>query len=170
MAGYENSTKTKSRSTRNNSKRWPPYEHDAVDIFGEEDPLHVIRAPSLQPLQFDEDGMDRLPKFLREPPRGLRKQYLPLSLKRALYALTEWSEGPETPQIQKITPMFPSLDRLPYQIRSRLRAKIHPNATLAIIFLLWALLVFFDVSELMPPPILEGYGSAKHISCMQQAW
>ena len=145
-------------------------EDDAEDEYDEHHPLHTTDVHSFQRLDIDqENGADPLPKFLREPSHKSLRRYLPRSLERLLFPVIDWSAGPERPQTQKIIPAFGTLQHTSTFIRDRFTNNQRQAAFCSAV-LLWAILIFSGVRRSSRSLHVDGYGVAKPITCMQQAW
>lgn len=82
-----------------------------------------------------------------------------------------WLAGPQPPQIQKITPILPSVQRAPINLLHRLLPKPRQRATLLAIFLVSWLLTFSLPLLLSSRPAHDASGNpAINIACTDTLW
>ncbi|KAI4180455.1 MAG: hypothetical protein L6R41_007232 [Letrouitia leprolyta] len=60
-----------------------------------------------------------IPVWLRESSKSFHWNWVPFRLRQFARAVAAWTKGPDPPQIQKITPFFPSLQQAPVRLLAR---------------------------------------------------
>ena len=118
-----------------------------------------------------EDGHLPLPVWLRESSKSYHWKWVPVRLRQAARAVAKWSKGPNPPQIQKITPFFPSLQEAPVKfIDKHLPKRRHKVGLLAFFYFCWLLTFLLVLSHSAKAGNIEGYGKPQSIWCGASFW
>jgi len=116
-------------------------------------------------------GRHTLPVWLRESSNTFRWKWVPVRVRQAARAIAQWSNGPDPPQIQKITPFFPSIqEALPKFIDKHLPRRTHKAALLAFFYTCWLLTFTLVLNHSAKAGNIEGYGKPQSIWCGASFW
>ena len=130
-------------------------------------PLMQVRSasPDTQPRRLP------LPVWMRESSKSFHWKWVPLPLRNAARFLASWSKGPDPPQIQKITPIFPSIQEAPLKLVDRyLPKRKHQAAVLAFVFFSWILTFSLILHHSATSGNIRGYGTSQNIWCGASYW
>lgn len=112
-----------------------------------------------------------VPVWLRESSNAFHWKWVPVRIRQASRAVIKWSKGPDPPQIQKITPFFPSIQEfLPKIIDTYLPKKRHKAALLAFFYFCWLLTFTLVLAHSTKAGNIEGYGKPQPIWCGASFW
>ena len=129
----------------------------------------VVRSRSSSP--FEESRNLPLPVWLRESSKTFHWRWVPVWARQATRAVVAWSKGPDPPQIQKITPFFPSVQEAPAKfIDKRLPKRRHKAALLAFFYFCWLLTFILVLNHSAKAGNIEGYGQPQSIWCGATFW
>ena len=129
-------------------------------------PMH-IRSDSPGP----PSGHLPLPLWLRESSKSFHWRWVPLPLRKAARVIGAWSKGPDPPQIQKITPFFPSVQELPVRFISKYFPRtIHKAGLLLFFYFCWLLTFSLVLNHSATAGYIKGYGKPSPIWCGASYW
>lgn len=112
-----------------------------------------------------------VPVWLTESSKTFHWRWVPVRVRQAVRAVIKWSNGPDPPQIQKITPFFPSIQEfLPKVIDTYLPKKRHKAALLAFFYFCWLLTFSLVLAHSTKAGNIEGYGKPQSIWCGASFW
>ena len=112
-----------------------------------------------------------LPVWMRESSKSFRWKWVPLPIRNAGRSVASWSKGPDPPQIQKITPIFPSIQEAPIRLVDRyLPNRKQKAALLAFFFFTWILTFSLILHHSATSGNIEGYGTPQNIWCGASYW
>lgn len=112
-----------------------------------------------------------LPVWLRESSKSFHWRWVPVRVRQAARATIAWSKGPDPPQIQKITPFFPSIQEAPARlIHKHLPKRSHKAALLAIFYFCWLLTFTLILVHSARAGDIKGYGQPQPIWCGASFW
>lgn len=130
-------------------------------------PLMQVRSASPE----SQHRRHPLPVWMRESSKSFHWKWVPLPVRNAARFLAAWSKGPDPPQIQKITPIFPSIQEAPIKLVDRyLPKRKHKAALLAFVLLSWTLIFSLTLHHSATSGKIEGYGTPQNIWCGASYW
>ena len=122
----------------------------------------------------DSEAGDRqlpLPVWLRESSKSFHWRWVPVRIRQAARAVVAWSKGPDPPEIQKITPLFPSIQTAPAKFIERyLPQRKHKLALLGMFYICWLLTFSLVLNRSEKAGIIRGYGKPQSIWCGASFW
>ena len=134
-------------------------------------------TPSLSDMHLQSGGSlagDRhlpIPVWLRESSHSFRWRWVPVRLRQAARAVTEWSKGPDPPQTQKISPFLPFIQEAPCRLIERhFPKRRHKLALLAFFYFSWLLTFTLVLNHSATAGNIEGYGQPQSIWCGASFW
>ena len=117
------------------------------------------------------DGQSPLPVWLRESSKSFLWGWVPVPVRRTARAVVAWSKGPDPPQIQKITPLFPLIQEAPVRLIDQyLPKRKHKAALLAFFYFCWLLTFILVLNHSAQAGNIEGYGQPQPIWCGASFW
>lgn len=138
-----------------------------ASISGNSD-MHVRSA---SPQEENGNGNFPLPVWLRESSKSFHWKWVPVRVRQAARAVVAWSNGPDPPQIQRITPFLPSVQEAPVRfIEKHLPKKRHKTALLAFFYFSWLLTFILVLNHSAKAGNIEGYGKPLSIWCGASFW
>lgn len=112
-----------------------------------------------------------LPVWMRESSKSFHWKWVPLPVRNAARFVASWSKGPDPPQIQKITPIFPSVQEAPIKLVDRyLSERKHKGALLAFVLFTWTLTFSLVLHHSATSGDIKGYGRPQKIWCGASYW
>ena len=121
--------------------------------------------------QVEQNGTLPLPVWLRESSKTFHWRWVPFRVRQAARAVVAWSKGPEPPQIQRITPFFPSIQEAPVKfIDKHLPKRRHKATLLAFFYFCWLLTFILVLNHSAKAGNIEGYGKPQSIWCGATFW
>lgn len=130
-------------------------------------PLMQVRSasPGTQPRRVP------LPVWMRESSKTFHWTWVPLPVRNTARFLSSWSRGPNPPQIQKITPIFPSIQEAPIRLVNRyLPNKKQKALLLAFVLFSWTLAFSLTLHHSATSGEIKGYGTPQNIWCGASYW
>ncbi|KAL8740671.1 MAG: hypothetical protein Q9190_006650 [Brigantiaea leucoxantha] len=143
---------------------------------GEEAPEPSTGASSMQVRSRSgsdegEDGRAPLPIWMRESSKSFRWRWVPLRIRKAARSIAMWSKGPDPPQIQKISPFFPSIQEAPARIIDKyFPKKRHKAGLFAFFYFCWVLTFSLVLHHSASAGNIKGYGKPRPVSCTASYW
>lgn len=111
-----------------------------------------------------------LPIWLRES-KSFHWRWVPVRIRQAARVVKAWCEGPDPPQIQKITPFFPWIQEAPVRlIDTYLPKRRQKAALLAFFYFSWLLTFTLVLNHSAQAGDIEGYGKPQPIWCGASLW
>ncbi|MCJ1397627.1 hypothetical protein MMC11_000823 [Xylographa trunciseda] len=118
-----------------------------------------------------ERGRISLPVWMRESSRSFHWKWVPLPIRHLARSAAAWSKGPDPPQIQKITPLFPFVQEMPLRlVEILLPGKIHKAWALITFYAAWLLIFVLVLHHSASSGEIEGYGQPARIWCGANFW
>lgn len=112
-----------------------------------------------------------IPVWLRESSKSFHWNWVPFRLRQFARAVAAWTKGPDPPQIQKITPFFPSLQQAPVRLLARyFPGKAQKAGLLATFLFCWFLTFSLVLHHSASAGNIKGYGQPKPIWCGASYW
>lgn len=112
-----------------------------------------------------------VPVWMRESSKAFRWTWVPLPVRNTARFLSSWSRGPDPPQIQKITPIFPSTQEAPIRLVNRyLPKRKHKALLLAFVLFSWTLAFSLTLHHSATSGEIKGYGTPQNIWCGASYW
>jgi hypothetical protein len=112
-----------------------------------------------------------LPVWMRESSKSFHWKWVPLPLRRVARDIAAWSKGPDPPQIQKIRPFFPLVQKAPIELLDRFfPTKKHKAALLVFFYFCWLLTFSLVLHHSATAGVIEGYGQPSPIWCGAGYW
>jgi len=112
-----------------------------------------------------------IPLWLHESSKSFHWRWVPLHLRKVAWRVAKWSKGPDPPQIQKITPFFPSIQEAPARlINIYFRHTIYKAALLLFFYFCWLLTFSLVLNRSARAGYIEGYGKPSPIWCGASYW
>lgn len=128
-----------------------------------------IRSRSASPNQRNEASP--LPVWLRESSKSFHWRWVPVPIRQAARAIVTWSKGPNPPQIQKISPLFPFIQEAPVRfIDKHLPQRRHKAALLAVFYFCWLLTFTLVLKHSAQAGNIKGYGQPQPVWCGASFW
>jgi hypothetical protein len=101
----------------------------------------------------------------------MRWQRITEPIRRVSSSVWRWIEGPQPPQIQRISPVFPRLQTAPIRVLNKLLPKRKHRVLLLLAFYFCWTVTFGAVLRLSTASVeIEGYGHPTQISCLASYW
>jgi len=152
------------------------YDEQRLPDTGSDDgpePSNASRSPmrmrSESPVPHN--GGRPMPLWLHESSKSFHWRWVPLDLRKVAWRMAKWSKGPDPPQIQKITPFFPSIQEAPARLISKyFRHTIHKAALLLFFYFCWLLTFSLVLNHSATAGYIEGYGKPSPIWCGASYW
>ena len=118
-----------------------------------------------------EYGQLPLPVWYRESSSSFHWRWIPYRLRQMARSVATWTKGPDPPQIQKITPFFPKIQRSPVDLMEKyLPKKRHKAALLAFFYFGWTLTFSLVLNHSASAGNIKGYGRPESIWCGASYW
>ena len=118
-----------------------------------------------------ENGRISIPVWMRESSKSFRWKWIPLPIRHLARSIVAWSKGPNPPQIQIITPFFPSAQEMPLKLMDRFLPKmIHKAEALVTLYAAWLLIFVLVLQHSASSGEIEGYGQPTPIWCGANFW
>ena len=118
-----------------------------------------------------ENGRIPLPVWLRESSKSFHWRWVPLPIRHAARAVVAWLKGPDPPQIQRITPFFPSIQEAPAKfIDTHFPKRSHKTGLLAFFYFCWLLTFSLVLNHSAQAGNIKGYGKPQPIWCGASFW
>lgn len=112
-----------------------------------------------------------IPLWLHESSKSFHWRWVPLHLRKVAWRMAKWSKGPDPPQMQKITPFFPSIQEGPARLISKyFPHTIHKAALLLFFYFCWLLTFSLVLNHSATAGYIEGYGKPSPIWCGASYW
>ncbi|KAI4221272.1 MAG: hypothetical protein L6R36_007017 [Xanthoria steineri] len=112
-----------------------------------------------------------IPVWLRESSKSFHWKWVPYPVRHFARAVGRWVEGPDPPQMQKITPFFPTVQEAPVKLIARyLPRPIHKAALLAFFLFCWLLTFSLVLRRSSSAGNIQGYGRPQPIWCGANYW
>ena len=118
-----------------------------------------------------QDGHFPVPVWLRESSKNFHWKWVPLRVRKAARATSTWCKGPDPPQMQKITPFFPSIQEAPIRIIDRfLPRTVHKAGLLLFFYFCWLLTFCLVLNHSASAGYIRGYGKPSPVWCGANYW
>ena len=118
-----------------------------------------------------ENGQTTLPVWLRESDKSYRWRWIPYRIRQMARSVVVWVRGPDPPQMQKITPFFPEVQRFLVElIDKHLPKKSHKAALLALFYFCWILTFSLVLYHSASAGNIKGYGKPEPVWCGASYW
>ncbi|KAL9006613.1 MAG: hypothetical protein Q9188_000650 [Gyalolechia gomerana] len=112
-----------------------------------------------------------LPVWLRESSKSFHWRWVPYRLRQFARAVAAWTEGPDPPRMQKITPFYPSLQEAPVRLIARyFPRKVQKAGVLGAFLLCWLLTFSLVLHHSASAGNIKGYGRPQPIWCGASYW
>ncbi|KAL8803437.1 MAG: hypothetical protein Q9223_002478 [Gallowayella weberi] len=112
-----------------------------------------------------------IPVWLRESSSSFHFRWVPYPLRHLARNVADWTKGPSPPEIQKITPFFPSIQSAPVNLISKYFPTPFHKALLLTLFLFtWALAFSLVLKRSTSAGNIPGYGTPTTIWCGASYW
>lgn len=112
-----------------------------------------------------------IPVWLRESSKSFHWRWVPYRLRHIARAVAAWTEGPDPPQMQKITPFFSSVQEAPVRLIARYFPRTIQKAGLLALFLFcWLLIFSLVLHHSASAGNIKGYGRPQPIWCGASYW
>ncbi|KAI4114884.1 MAG: hypothetical protein LQ338_002491 [Usnochroma carphineum] len=120
----------------------------------------------------DGNGTDGpLPLWLRESSKSFHWRWVPYRLRHFARSVAAWTRGPDPPQLQMITPLFPSIQEAPVRLIARYFPRtIHRGGLLALFIFCWLLAFSLVLHHSASAGNIKGYGKPQPIWCGASYW
>ena len=167
MAPNPNATVEDTEEGRHGRDRWG---EDARNDEIDDGPQASTPGSSLIHVDSDDEAVDRqhlpLPVWLRESSKSFYWGWVPVRIRQAARTVAKWAEGPNPPQIQKIHPWFPRVQRfLPTVIDTYFPQRRHKAALLGFFYFCWLLTFSLVLNKSAQAGQIKGYGQPQSIWC-----
>ncbi|MCJ1437238.1 hypothetical protein MMC27_006624 [Xylographa pallens] len=118
-----------------------------------------------------ENGHTSLPVWMRESSKSFHWKWVPLPVRHLARSTATWSKGPDPPQIQRITPFFPTVQEMPLRlVNSYLPKRIYKAGALIALYASWLLIFVLVLHHSSTSGEIEGYGLPTPIWCGANLW
>ncbi|KAI4271114.1 MAG: hypothetical protein L6R35_006565, partial [Caloplaca aegaea] len=112
-----------------------------------------------------------IPVWLQESSKSFHWRWVPYQVRHFARAIVSWTRGPDPPQIQKITPFFPSIQEAPVRLITKyFPQKIHKAGLLVLVFFFWLLTFSLVLHHSASAGNIKGYGKPQPIWCGASYW
>ncbi|KAL9629157.1 MAG: hypothetical protein Q9204_005437 [Flavoplaca sp. TL-2023a] len=112
-----------------------------------------------------------IPVWLRESSKSFHWKWVPYPLRQFARTVVWWTEGPDPPQMQKITPFFPTIQETPVRFIARYFPRpMHKAALLALFIFCWLLTFSLVLHHSASAGNIKGYGKPQPIWCGASYW
>ncbi|KAI4242932.1 MAG: hypothetical protein L6R40_003805 [Gallowayella cf. fulva] len=112
-----------------------------------------------------------IPVWLRESSKSFHWKWVPYPLRHFARRVAEWTKGPGPPQMQKINPLFPSIQEAPVRLIARYFPKpVHKAALLAFFLFCWLLIFSLVLHHSASAGNIKDYGKPQPIWCGASYW
>lgn len=144
-----------------------PYYDDVPEASASSSPQIHVRSGSPDV----ENGRLPLPVWMRESSKSFHWRWVPSRIRHAARLIIDWTNGPDPPQIQKITPFFPRIQEAPVKwIEKHLPRKRQKAALLAFFYFCWFLTFSLVLVRSNSAGNIKGYGKPEPIWCGANFW
>lgn len=118
-----------------------------------------------------EESLLPLPVWMRESSKTFHWRWVPLWLRQTGRSIVKWTKGPDPPQIQRINPLFPSIQEAPARFIDRyLPKKSHKAALLGVFYACWIVTFSLLLAYSYSAGQIKGYGKPKPVRCTASFW
>lgn len=137
-------------------------EHE-TDVRNQDRSLHIdTDAP---------DGDLPLPVWMRESAKNFKFRWVPLPLRKAGRAISDWVKGPDPPVQLHIEPWFPRIQEAPIKLLDRFAPKQRHRAFLLIlVYCIWFLVWSLMIRNNRKGGYIAGYGEPSSLWCGASFW
>ncbi|KAL8711740.1 MAG: hypothetical protein Q9220_003911 [cf. Caloplaca sp. 1 TL-2023] len=126
--------------------------------------LHVRSRASSSNREESENSQRSIPVWLRESSKSFRWKWVPYPVRHFARAVAVWTKGRDPPQMQKITPFFPSIQKAPVELVARFFPKpLHKAGLLAFYLFCWLLTFSLVLHHSASAGDIKGYGKPQPI-------
>lgn len=117
------------------------------------------------------NGQLPMPLWLHESSKSFHWRWVPLRLRKIAWRVARWSKGPDPPQVQTITPFFPSIQEAPARLINKyFPHTIHKAALLLFFYICWLLTFSLVLNHSATAGYIDGYGRPSPIWCGASYW
>ena len=117
------------------------------------------------------DGHLPMPIWLRESSKSYHWKWVPLRIRKAARATVAWCEGPDPPELQRISPFFPWLQEAPIKAINMISPRTaHKAGLLMFLYFCWLLAFSLVLSHSATAGHIKGYGTPSSIWCGASYW
>lgn len=118
-----------------------------------------------------QDGQLPMPIWLRESSKSYHWKWVPLRVRKAARAIVAWCNGPNPPEMQSISPFYPSFQEAPIKIIDTLCPRTTHKAGLLLFFYFsWLLTFSLVLNHSATAGYIKGYGTPSPIWCGASYW
>jgi hypothetical protein len=112
-----------------------------------------------------------LPVWMRESANSFRYRWVPLPLRKAARAISDWVKGPKPPRELKINPWFPKIQEAPIKLLDRyVPEKKHRACLLVALYGIWFLTWSLMLKHNATSGYIKGYGRPSNLWCGASFW
>ncbi|KAL9027945.1 MAG: hypothetical protein Q9196_003611 [Gyalolechia fulgens] len=112
-----------------------------------------------------------IPVWLHESSKSFQWRWVPYRLRQFARAVAAWTQGPDPPQMQRITPFFPSIQEAPVRLIARyFPRKVQKAGLLGALLLSWLLTFSLVLHHSASAGNIKGYGRPQPIWCGASYW
>ena len=118
-----------------------------------------------------EESLLPLPVWMRESSKSFHWRWVPFRIRQATRSIVKWTKGPDPPQMQKVTPIFPTIQEAPVRlIEKYLPKRKHKALLLAFFYISWILVFSLVLVYSNSAGNIEGYGKPAPVWCGASYW
>ena len=112
-----------------------------------------------------------LPVWLRESSKSFRWRWVPYRIRHLGRSIVHWTKDPDSPQLQKITPFFPAVQKAPLVFVQRFFPKRrHKAALLAFFYVSWIMTFSLLLAHSNAAGDIKGFGRPEPLWCGASYW
>lgn len=117
------------------------------------------------------DSNGAIPIWLQESSKSFHWRWVPYQLRHCARAVVAWTKGPDPPRMQKIEPLFPSIQDAPVRFIAKYFPRaVHKAGLLALFFFCWLLTFSLVLHHSASAGNIKGYGKPQPIWCGASFW